>query len=493
MIQGDYNLVLVAAAIIVAFFSSHTATELAVSASRDHTKFSFFGAVLTFGVGAWASHFIALLAFDLVGVHELFGVTFSMLSLSCILVSTGLAAWVKQVPTLSKRLLAALTLTVGLATMHEAGVYSLVLHVPIKELHRGPWWYLAPIGTFGCCYVALSYLNAAREQIGHRFSQTITAGTFLTLAMLMQFFVSMMGTEFVAGPISNLHSLLPYIDSSTPTLSAVIMMTAMSLLGAVLTHSHRVQHETAARLEEAYKEVKLSAGAKGDFLAVMSHEIRTPLTAVMGYTELLIDGCIGKTTVEQQETLLRIDESSKHLLSLIQQVLDISLAEKGHLDLQVERCDVCDLIKRTVSIMDQMAKKKGLTVHVNLPHQRCLADTDIGKLRQVIINLVGNAIKFTNTGSVTIELGYNNTHFTLQVRDTGIGIREEDHTRVFEPFYQGEGTIYNRSREGAGLGLTISREIVLLLQGTIDCRSKVGEGSVFSIKLPRVTDVVMVA
>jgi signal transduction histidine kinase len=271
----------------------------------------------------------------------------------------------------------------------------------------------------------------------------------------------------------------------------LLMLIIFSVIGAMFAHSIYVAKKTDERLKEAYRQTALATGVKSDFLAVMSHELRTPLTAVMGFAELLIDGCAGKTTPEQSEMLQRIDESSKHLLSLIQQVLDISMAEKGQLDLQIERCDVSDLIIRTVSIMDPIAKKKGLTVHVNVPRQRCLADTDIGKLRQVVVNLVGNSIKFTKVGSITVELDCSNSHFRLRVRDTGIGIREEDYEQVFEPFYQGEGTIYNRSREGAGLGLTISREIVLLMQGTIECDSKLGEGSTFSVRIPRLLDVAM--
>jgi signal transduction histidine kinase len=493
MIHGEYNLVLVVASIIVAFFSSHTATELAVTASQDRSAFSFFGAVLTFGVGAWAAHFIALLSLDLVGIHELFGITFSLLGLLCIVISTGLAAYIKDKPSKPRRIIAATILTFGLTAMHSSSITSLVLHVPIAVTHPGFWFWLAPLATFVCCWLGLSYLHEARISVGNRFQQTLHAGIFFTMAILSSYFLAAYGTDFIPGPVSVAHSFLPFIDSSTPTLAAVIMMTALSLLGAVLTHSHRVQHETAGRLEEAYKEAVRASGVKGDFLAVMSHELRTPLTAVMGYAELLLDGCVGKLTVEQADMLKRIDASSKHLLSLIQQVLDISRAERGRLEVQVERFDVCDLLKRTITIMDPLANKKGLPLHINVPRQRCVVDTDIGKLRQVIVNLVGNAIKFTDVGSITVELLTNNNSFTLTIRDTGIGIPNDEQGRVFDAFYQVGGNIYNRSREGAGLGLTISREIILLLHGSLTCESREGIGSIFTIVLPRVSEVALVA
>lgn len=272
-----------------------------------------------------------------------------------------------------------------------------------------------------------------------------------------------------------------------------VMETILLLLGGLLLRSRYVAQETANRLKEAYKQTALAGGAKSDFLAVMSHELRTPLTAIMGYSEILLDGVAGPVPSEQAEMIQRIDTSSKHLLLLIQQVLDISRAEKGRLEIQVDRFDVCDLVTRTVTILSPLASKKGIALHINVPPGRCLAESDIGKLRQVIINLVGNAIKFTDEGSVTVELLPNHTNFAVSIRDTGIGIPLDQQPLVYEPFYQCGGNTYNRSKEGAGLGLTISREIILLLKGSIACDSKVGHGTTFTVVLPRIAEVALVA
>lgn len=272
-----------------------------------------------------------------------------------------------------------------------------------------------------------------------------------------------------------------------------MMVVILTVIGALVLHSRYVEQENTTRLKEAYKQAALAAGVKSDFLAVMSHELRTPLTAIMGYSEILLDGCVGPMVPEQAEMLERIDASSKHLLLLIQQVLDISRAERGKLEMQVDRFDICELVKRTVTILNPIASKKGLTLHVNVPRNRCLAESDMGKLRQIIVSLVGNAIKFTNEGSVTVELLPNHSTFMLKVRDTGIGIPLEEQGMVFEPFYQVGGSIYNRSKEGAGLGLTICREITLLMNGSIECESKPDAGTVFTVILPRVVQVSLVA
>jgi signal transduction histidine kinase len=266
-----------------------------------------------------------------------------------------------------------------------------------------------------------------------------------------------------------------------------------SLFGMVILIGHRRKTHALNKLEDAYKAAIRAAGAKDDFMAVMSHELRTPLTAIMGYIELMIDGCAGKCNPQQQEWLERVDVSSKHLLTLIEQVLDICRAEKGKLECQIERTDAGDLVRRTTTILKPLADKKKVQFYVNVPKDRVIVETDISKLRQVIVNLVSNAIKFTEQGSITVELSVTSQTLRLTVRDTGCGIADAELEHIYEPFYQGGVNPYNRSKDGAGLGLTITRDILMLLGGTISVDTEVRKGSIFLVTLPRVAEVALVA
>lgn len=272
----------------------------------------------------------------------------------------------------------------------------------------------------------------------------------------------------------------------TPTSNLWLAGFGAVLIGLLVLYAkaYRKQQQDAVRAEEAYKTILGVNQLKDDFLAVMSHELRTPLTAIMGYTELLIDGVVGSLTEPQQDMLVRIDESSKHLLNLIQQVLDIHKGERGAIVADYASVNLTDLVKHNVTLLGPLSDKKGLTVYCNVPNTPVWGDTDISKLRQILINLIGNAVKFTEDGSVTVELRYSNTHIKLCVSDTGPGIPLQHQTQIFLPFFQQDGG-KNRSKEGAGLGLAITRELVKTLHGTITVESEVGEGATFCVELPR--------
>ena len=265
---------------------------------------------------------------------------------------------------------------------------------------------------------------------------------------------------------------------------------AVSLLGLAATAlltlwvRNRKQEQT---LKEALTTARHANLMKEEFLAIMSHELRTPLTAILGYTELMLDGIGGPMSEECTDMLERVDTSSKHLLSLIEQILDISKARRGKLFPNYTRIDVKTLISRTAIIAHSMAERKGIQLYINVPADPVECDLDPGKFRQILLNLLGNAVKFTDAGSVTIELRATQNNIAMCIRDTGIGISPEDCDKIFDPFYRVDGG-FARRREGAGLGLTITRELVECLEGTIRVRSEQGAGSEFEVQLPRYHD-----
>jgi signal transduction histidine kinase len=230
------------------------------------------------------------------------------------------------------------------------------------------------------------------------------------------------------------------------------------------------------QLEEASKH-------KSQFLANMSHELRTPLNAILGYTELIVDGVYGEMPEKAQATLKRITANGKHLLGLINDVLDLSKIEAGQLTLSLDHYSMKDVVNSVYGAVEPLAadKKIGFKVEVvsDLPQGR----GDERRLTQVLLNLVGNAIKFTDTGEVAIKASASDGTYAVSVRDTGPGISEADQAKLFQEFQQADNSI-TRKKGGTGLGLAISKRIVEMHGGQITLQSQLGKGSTFSITLP---------
>ena len=247
--------------------------------------------------------------------------------------------------------------------------------------------------------------------------------------------------------------------------------------------------EAEQRLRDARDQAERANRAKSAFLAAMSHEIRTPMNAILGMSELLE---MGTTNWEHREMLNVINASSHSLLRILNDVLDISKIEAGHLDLQPVSTSLPDLVGDVSRTFTEAARQKGLRLEVSVDEALAPAHlTDPVRLRQVLLNLVGNAVKFTEQGSIGIRAGVvesraRRTAVEFSIADTGIGISPEDQARLFQPFVQAEDPA-SRHRGGTGLGLAISRRFVELMGGTIELRSSRGTGTtvVVTLDLPR--------
>lgn len=245
----------------------------------------------------------------------------------------------------------------------------------------------------------------------------------------------------------------------------------------------RVRAEEAMRL--AKEEAEAANKAKSDFLASMSHELRTPLNSVIGFTNILLKNKDGRLNDKDLGFLQRVLSNGKHLLALINEVLDLAKVEAGRMELIIEEVDLRELIVETVGQLEGQAKVKEGNVQLvaEVPDHVSPVETDSAKLKQVIINLVGNALKFTHEGSVTVRLEVGpdgSTPTAIAVQDTGIGIPEDRLEAIFEAFQQAEaGT--SRKYGGTGLGLALSRSICQLMGYDLIVASKEGEGSTFSI------------
>lgn len=237
------------------------------------------------------------------------------------------------------------------------------------------------------------------------------------------------------------------------------------------------------RAEQASWEADQASRAKSDFLSKMSHELRTPLNGVLGYSQILKrDNSLAE---HQRDTLDAIENCGQHLLELINDVLDISRIESGKLDLDERPADLQALVRRVVDVVKPKALEKGLSFEVDAQALPDAINTDAMRLRQVLINLLGNAIKFTDEGFVRLRASNDAEAkvLTIYIEDSGAGIPEHRLDEIFSPFAQ---TISGKRAGGAGLGLAISRQLSVALGGDLSVSSELGEGSVFSVRLPYV-------
>jgi signal transduction histidine kinase/ActR/RegA family two-component response regulator len=245
----------------------------------------------------------------------------------------------------------------------------------------------------------------------------------------------------------------------------------------------RLARQVVAQLElrRARDEALAAARAKSEFLANMSHEIRTPLNGVIGMASLLVDSNLSAAQREMAETL---NECGDHLLAVVNDVLDLSALEAGRCTLEAQPFDAARLVRRAAAMFESAADAKGVALRIAVePRFAAERRGDPTRLRQVLLNLIGNAVKFTERGAVDVGMDGDASGLTLRVRDTGIGMEEATIGRLFQPFEQGHAGIARRFG-GTGLGLAISARLVALMGGRIEVDSRAGAGSCFTVWLP---------
>ncbi len=231
------------------------------------------------------------------------------------------------------------------------------------------------------------------------------------------------------------------------------------------------------------EELEVASQHKSEFLANMSHELRTPLNAILGFSEALNDGIFGELNPRQADYLRDIHSSGQHLLSLINDILDLAKVEAGRMELLVEAFDAPSAIESALTLVKERATRHGIRLTLEIDDQLGEFSGDERKFKQVLLNLLSNAVKFTpEGGSVTLNAQATNDGLQVSVRDTGIGIAEEYQEKVFEAFQQAGGS-HNVKREGTGLGLTLARQVVEMHGGKMWLESKPGAGSTFTFNM----------
>lgn len=285
-------------------------------------------------------------------------------------------------------------------------------------------------------------------------------------------------------PHSNLGDLLLVLRSSQLTLADADRLTRKSRERARELETLNNQLRGEAELIRARQAAEAASDAKSRFLSHVSHELRTPMNAILGYSEMLIDGYYGDVPKTAINVLKRMQVNGRHLLDLINKILDMSVIEAGHLTLSVRRYDFRLTCEKVVAVTESLALQKGLSFSARIEPSIGEVVGDELRMTQVLINLIGNAIKFTNQGSVEFHAWSSADSLVVEVRDTGPGIAPSDQARIFKDFQQvklpGGVTV------GAGLGLSIASKIIGLHGGEIAVHSNIGEGATFRVTLPAV-------
>jgi signal transduction histidine kinase/CheY-like chemotaxis protein len=269
------------------------------------------------------------------------------------------------------------------------------------------------------------------------------------------------------------------VAGAFPARSAALLETLASQ-SAVAIHNARVFRQ----LEDKSRQLEVASRHKSEFLASMSHELRTPLNAVIGFSDVLLERMFGDLNERQDEYLRDIRESGRHLLELINDILDLSKVEAGRMEMDPAHLALSPVLEHGLAMVRERAERTGISLELTTDPAIDTVWADELKLKQVILNLLTNAVKFTGAGgSVIVSARRNGDVAEVTVRDTGIGIADDDRERIFEAFQRG-GRGVRTTTEGTGLGLTLSKRIVELHGGRLWMESEVGEGSLFGFSLP---------
>ena len=318
--------------------------------------------------------------------------------------------------------------------------------------------------------------SITESQAAYLSSQRLTTGIAafsMVVAILLGFTIS----RSLIAPLQQVDQQLKQIAAGDfPRRLEIPNRDELGTLAANLNFMNR-------ELERLYQQLEAASRHKSQFLANMSHELRTPLNGILGLTEMILDKIYGEVPEKIRSALEDVQASGRHLLGLINDVLDLSKIEAGRVTLSLHDYSMQEVVQAVFTAMQPLAAAKNLALKVTMPPDLPPGKGDQRRITQVLMNLVGNAIKFAETGEVLVQVGISDGSFLASVSDTGPGIAPVDQERIFEEFQQVVGSS-SRSKGGTGLGLTIAKRIIEMHGGRIWVESKVGVASTFSFTLP---------
>ncbi|WP_341703739.1 MHYT domain-containing protein [Ferrovibrio sp.] len=500
----SYRPELVLLSLAVIFFAGFTSLSLAdrmlASFGRIRTGW-LLGAAIALGGGIWSMHFVAMLAFQLpMPINYAPGLTVISLLVAIIFVTVGLLI-VSWRPDSRIALAAAGILTgLGVSAMHYTGMAAMRMGALI--IWYQPLVLLSVLIGMVAATAAL-WLSLQSKTLAFK----LVAATAMTIAVAGMHYTGMAAANYVPahGALSTGTDLQPGVLAvAVAAASFIILFLALlaAMVDQTLANRARAEAERLRDLNEklegmvgtrtvellkAKQRAERASNAKTDFLASISHELRTPLNAVIGYSEILIEEAEENGLTGSLEDIEKIRTAGRHILALVNDILDLSKIEAGKMEVYIERVALKDILDDAVTVCRRMLDENGNRCIVEHAAAIDRVDTDVTKLRQALINLLGNAAKFTRNGTVTLATRLAERDgadwIEITVHDTGIGIAPEHQEGVFDEFQRGDSNVA-RHHGGTGLGLALSRRLIRLLGGDITLASQPGTGSVFTIAVP---------
>ncbi|MFC5403355.1 MHYT domain-containing protein [Cohnella soli] len=515
-LQGSYDMMLVVFSYIVAVAASYAVLDMAgmVSSSigRNRWIWLLFGGV-SMGMGIWSMHFVGMLAFSL-PVKIAYDLVYVLLSVLAAILASFIALIVvsRKTLTIGRLLRGAVLFAAGIVTMHYTGMYAMQIDITYDPFLFTMSIVIALVASVAALWLSF-YFRKGSKGIGWK---KFGSGLIMGAAIAGMHYTGMMATHFHHGGKGMMPSgivldqkwLAYFIAGGT------LFTLGLSVLGAFISkrfsfkdlelqrqqdeifvmnkellqlneNLERLVEERTAELAKAHDEAIQANMIKSQFLANMSHELRTPLNAIIGYSEMLIEDAEDMDEPTFVTDLGKIASSGQNLLAIINDILDISKIEAGKMDVYLEPCRVNDVVQDVLTMVKPLVTNNNNTLDTRLTDGEI--KTDVTKLRQILLNLLSNANKFSQQGTIVFEAHPETREgkagFVFVVQDTGIGMTEEQVGRLFQPFTQADSST-TRKYGGTGLGLAISQRFCKLLGGDIRVESVLGKGSTFNCWLP---------
>ena len=511
MIAESYSPILVAISVVIACLASYTALDLAgrvtVARERNRATIWLICGSTAMGIGIWSMHFVGMLAFRM-SIVVAYDVPLVLTSALIAIAASCLALFTVSRTELPARRLVIAGLIMGgaIAGMHYTGMAAMRMPATI-HYEALPFWLSIGIAVSASCV-------ALRLAFRYRDDETF-AGRCYRGASALVMGVAIAGMHYTGMSAAHFTAMSRVVHPASYTISTGSWLTIGVIIGPVLililalsgaaVDRHRlltlaeyarlrrmrdemettVIHRTA-ELQTALHAAEKANHAKSQFLAHMSHELRTPLNSVIGFADILHKNKAQNLRLQDLVYAERIGANGRHLLTLIDDVLDLAKVESGHMELDITQLSLGALITDVVGQLDGARVDRHVPLHIDVPPGLESISTDAGKLRQILVNLIGNAEKFTEAGSITVRVNTDEGSHAprrIDVIDTGIGVPADRLEAVFRPFEQAD-TSASRKYGGTGLGLPIARSLCQLLGASLTVASVVGEGSVFTILLP---------